>query len=440
MKSYYKFATRKYYIACTILGGALIALWVAYYSFTNNHLGAILFLLVELIINKFFVAIIANKTLLPMLCNNLDAVGFQKLINDKHLVVPLIYRTSASMAIGDYQTAINIATKQLSNKTTKQQKKHIKLKYYYLGVLARACFELRAFDDLKVVYAKYEEYKTLYSSKSFFSVSNSVWSYYQYFLDNDYESCMVVCKERDLDINSKKQDAKIRKLMNDFLYAVACYEKEEKEMALIAFSNIINYAPNMHLANVSKKYLEAIKANSQLEIFEKIAPQEEYQVFDNNQLKKARRNRIITSTLFMVLAVFMVITFHMDTKNKEYEKDLNNALSQHYDQAEFVKYFNVKTNGQYIDALCVVDTKNGWDLVSIITYDEGKTSDIIILLENINTHQSYCIKSAVSEYYIGFQIYTSKPKDTHLYYIVDFTYNDKNYWLAIDYIGDTPTN
>ena len=136
----------------------------------------------------------------------------------------------------------------------------------------------------------------------------------------------------------------------------------------------------------------------------------------------------------------MVIVFYMDAKNKEYEKDLNNALSQHYDQSEFIKYFNVKADGQYIDALCVVDTKNGWDLASIITYDEGETSDIIILLEDININQSYCIKSAVSEYYIRFQIHTSEPKDTSLYDIVDFTYTDKNYWFAIDYIGDAPAN
>ena len=435
MKSYYKLAMRKYYIACTVLGGALIALWIAYYFFTDDHLGAILFLFLELIINKFFVAIIANKTLLPILCNNLDAVEFQKLINDKHLVAPLIYRISAALAIGDYQTTINIATKQLSNK-----KNNIKLKCYYLGILARAYFELRDFDNLKIVCDEYEEYKAQYPSKSFFANSNSVWSYYQYFLDNDYESCMNVCKERDLNINSKKQDAKIKKLVNGFLYAVACYENGEKEIALTTFSNIIDYAPNMYLANASKKYLEAIKANSQLETFEKIAPQEEYQLFDNNQLKKVRRNRIIISALFIVLSVFAVIAFNMDTKNKEYEKDLNNALSQHYDQAEFIKYFDVKADGQYIDALCVVDSKNGWDLASIVTYDEGETSDIIIILENININQSYCIKSAVSEYYIGFQIHTSKPKDNSLYYIVDFTYNSEDYWFAIDYIGGTPVN
>lgn len=425
---------RKYYIACTVLGGALIALWIAYYFFTDNRLGAILFLFLELIINKFFVAIIANKTLLPILCNNLDAVEFQKLINDKHLVAPLVYRISATLATGDYQTTVNVATKQLSNK------KNIKLKCYYLGVLARAYFELRDFDNLKIVYAKYQEYKALYPSKSFFLNSNSVWSYYQYFLDNDYGNCMIVCKERDLNINFKKQDAKIKKLMNDFLYAVACYENGEKEIALITFSNIINNAPNMYLANVSKKYLEAIKTNSKPETFEKIVSQEEYRVFDNNHLKKVRRNRIITSALLIVLSVFMVIAFHMDTKNKEYEKDLNNALSQHYDQAEFIKYFNVKADGQNIDALCVIDTKNGWDLASIVTYDEGETSDIIIILENININQSYCIKSAVSEYYIGFQIHTSKPKDNSLYYIVDFTYNSEDYWFAIDYIGGTPVN
>ena len=76
----------------------------------------------------------------------------------------------------------------------------------------------------------------------------------------------------------------------------------------------------------------------------------------------------------------------------------------------------------------------------IITYDEGETSDIIILLENININQEYCIKSAVSEYYIGFQIHTSNTKDNRLYHIVDFTYNNKNYWFAIDYIGVPPAN
>lgn len=434
MKPYYKQAIKKYFISCIVFGCPLILLWLIF-CFWIDNLIAFFLLIVVLIINKISVTVIAGKTLLPILYRNLNAIEFQKIVSDRHLVAPLSYRISASLATGDYQTTINIAIKQLNNK-----KNNVKLKCYYLGILARTYFELRDFDNLKIVYAKYAEYKALYPSKSFFSISNSVWSYYQYFLDNDYESCIIVCKERDLNINSKKQDAKIKKLMNDFLYAVACYENGEKEIAQITFSNIINYAPNMHLANVSKKYLEAINANSQLETFEKIAPQEEYQIFDNNQLKKVRRNRIIISALFIILSVFMVITFHMDTKNKEYEKDLNNALSQHYDQAEFVKYFNVKTNGQYIDALCVVDTKNGWDLVSIITYDEGETSDIIIILENININQSYCIKSAVSEYYIGFQIHTSKPKDNSLYYIVDFTYNNEDYWFAIDYIGGAPVN
>ena len=61
-----------------------------------------------------------------------------------------------------------------------------------------------------------------------------------------------------------------------------------------------------------------------------------------------------------------------------------------------------------MDALCIVDTTNGLDLVSIVTYDEGETSDIIVLVENIDTESYYCIKSAVSDFYIGFQINTTK--------------------------------
>lgn len=416
-------------MSCIILGGMLIALWIAFCVSTTGWLGAIVFLFAELIISRYSVIIIAKKTLLPVLHKELDAVEFQKIVKDKYLVSPLIYRTMAALASGDYQTVINIATKQLYNK-----KNHIKLKCYYLSVLARAYFELRAFNDLKVVCAKYEEYKALFASKSFFEASDSLWSYYQYFLNNDYESCIVLCKEKNSNINPKKHDAKIKKLTNDFLYAVACYEKGEKEAATNTFSNIVDYAPKMHVANVSKKYLEAIKTNSQLEIFEKVIPQENYQIFDSNKLKKVHRNRIIISILFSFFAVLMIVSYHMDAKTKEYEKDLNNALQQHYDQAEFIKYFDIKANDEYIDALCVVNTKNGWDLASIVTYDEGETSDIIILIKNIDINQSYCIKSAVSEYYIGFQIHSSEPKDTNLYYIVDFTYNNKNYWFVIDYM------
>jgi hypothetical protein len=136
----------------------------------------------------------------------------------------------------------------------------------------------------------------------------------------------------------------------------------------------------------------------------------------------------------------MIVIYRMDAKNKEYEKDLNNAIQQHYEQAEFIKYFDIKANGQYIDALCVINTNNGWDLASIVTYDKGETSDIIILIKNISLDQSYCIKSAVSENYIGFQVCTAKPQATNLLYLVDFKYNNTDFWIVIDYIGDAKIN
>ena len=101
--------------------------------------------------------------------------------------------------------------------------------------------------------------------------------------------------------------------------------------------------------------------------------------------------------------------------------------------------FYANDNEPYIASLCIVNTSEGLDLVSVFTYEnDEETIDISILVSNMKIDEYYCTQSDVSKYYIGFQIYSSKPKDNDYYNIVDFTYNNTDYWFIIDYIEETP--
>ena len=124
MKSLHERAIQKYFKWCVVFGCLFVLLWIR-----------------------------------SVLVDEMDAIEFQKVVNDNRFVSPVLYRISSAISAGDYQTVVNIANKQLSNK-----KAHIKVKYYYLSVLARAYFELRDFVKLNILLKKYKEYNTMHPS------------------------------------------------------------------------------------------------------------------------------------------------------------------------------------------------------------------------------------------------------------------------------------
>lgn len=281
MNSSYKQAIKRYYTYCTILGIILVSLWILYSLCIGNSVGMLLFLIIYVIIIRISVIIIANKTLFPILYNALNATEFQKIADDKHFLPPISFRISAAFFTGNYQTVVNIATYQLRKK-----KCSTNAKLYYLSLLARTYFELRDFDKLNLLLKKYDEIRELYPSKKLVNTANSIWSYYRYFLDGNFEACKTICREKHLELNSKARDAKIRKLNNDFAYAVACYENGDTGEATEYFEKIISYAPDMNSSELSVRYIEAIKANSEMSLLSEIAPETDFQLYDNRTAKK----------------------------------------------------------------------------------------------------------------------------------------------------------
>lgn len=444
MNSSYKQAIKRYYTYCTILGIILVSLWILYSLCIGNSVGMLLFLIIYVIIIRISVIIIANKTLFPILYNALNATEFQKIVDDKHFLPPISYRISAAFFTGNYQTVVNIATYQLRKK-----KCSTNAKLYYLSLLARVYFELRDFDKLNLLLKKHDEIRELYPSKKLVNTANSIWSYYRYFLDGNFEACKTICREKHLELNSKAWDAKIRKLNNDFAYAVACYENGDTNDAIEYFESIISYAQNMHSSELSARYVEAIKTNSKMTLLSEIVPEKDFQPYDDRTTKKIQRHRIVTTVLLTLVCVCIiaseVIGFVINEKQNQYdsennsaivefEKDLSNAIAINYDDANFITYFNVTDGTQHIDSFCLVEHGDGLDLASIVTYDGGESLELIILIENVQIPNSYSVKSAVSNNQIEFYISNGQlpaSKDNEL---IEFSFNKKDYWIEIQSI------
>jgi len=394
---------------------------------------------------KIFIRISANKTIASVLFNDLNAQQFHQIItNNKHFLPPLSYRINAAFFTGDYQTVVNIVSCQIRKKRCS-----IKEKLFYLSLLARVYFELRDFDKLNLLLKKHDEIRELYPSKKLVNTANSIWSYYRYFLDGNFEACKTICREKHLELNSKAWDAKIRKLNNDFAYAVACYENGDTNDAIECFEKIISYAQYMHSSELSVRYVEAIKTNSEMTLLSEVTPENDFQLYDDRTAKKIQRHRIVTTVLLTLVCACIiaseVIGFVINEKQNQYdsennsaivefEKNLSNAIAINYDDANFITYFNVTDGAQHIGSFCLVEHDDGLDLTSIVTYNGGKSLDLIILIENIQIPNDYSVRSAVSnnqiEFYISDeQLPTSMDKE-----LIEFSFNKKDYWIEIQSI------
>lgn len=447
MQSESEKALRKYAAWRTALGIGILSPWIllGICPFTKAIHLVILFPIL-LLIATIALRWISKKTLRSVLLDQLDSIEFQKIANKGLFSANLSFRAGAAIAAGDYQTVVDIANTMLANK-----KCCGKARYYYLSMLARTYFELRDFEKLELLLKKHNDI----SAKKLPTKQNLVWDYYHHFLNGDYNACLEMCKRKSGSLKSQFSATKYHVCISTFYYAVACYSASNLTEAKSIFEKIVSSAPKLHLSVISQKYIDAIDNNAKISTIEYILPTENYQPYNEKTVKKLKRHRvilIISVILLCISVVLLAVVEYMKYKEEmqrqeeynaavmEYENKLNNAIQQHYEQAEFIKYFDIKANGQYIDALCVINTNNGWDLASIVTYDKGETSDIIILIKNISLDQSYCIKSAVSENYIGFQVCTAKPQATNLLYLVDFKYNNTDFWIVIDYIGDAKIN
>ena len=429
---------RRYYFRGLLVSLLYLAIAVPLLIIYHNIWAFILCFLLYFIMVIPLVRIISKKIIGSVLFNELDAQTFQEIMNDKHLLPHLGYRIGGALSIGDYQTVVNNVEFKMRNKRCS-----LRQQLSYLSLLSRVYFELRDFEKLKDLYGKYNTLKDLHSEEAVFQSQNPVWTYYESFLKREYETCKALCK---VPLNMKAWGSKYVKLEIDFYYAVACYENGEMEEAKKAFENIIAFAPKMYLANVSQKYIEGIELSSPPVLSEtKILPAKDSEILDSDTSAKLRRHRIVNIVVLIISAVVLLLLCFYNAQlgdNSDistYETRLNNAISRAYKDAEAVTSFTLKTDANaYIDDICLINSGGTLDLVSVVTGYGGNQLSLEKLVTNIALDVPYCAYSPITNYYIGFQIYTDKSWDTDCYNVVEFEYNGQTCWLCVDYIGAAP--
>ncbi len=397
---------RRYYISCSIVLICYLAVLIPCILLYNNIwsiiFGAVLYLPVKLLVR-----IIANKTIVYVLVKQFDAIEFQKIIQQKPFFPSLDYRINAAMFTGDYQTVVNIANLQLTKKLS------LRARYIYLCILAQVYFELRDFEKLQKILTEYDNYRSKHSSKSFLRQSYSVWSYYRYFLEHNYQACKVLCKERNLGITANSLNSEFLKLRNDFFYAIACYENQEFEEAEKIFKSIISRAPKMYVSNISEKYVVAIECNSDCPFAtSNIIPDSNFQIYDSKTASRIKRNRMIIIIGLIIVAITTIVSSAFGAYDKKgikaidaYETKLNVALQAQYDEYNLVDYFNLLHNNDVTDVFCIVeDEKDQCDIGFIVTYDDGNTFDFICAVNDIKQGGRYVVKSPTGMHSVAIDI------------------------------------
>lgn len=437
MKSLHERAIQKYFKWCAVFGCLFVLLWIISCIWIRG-LAAVVLLFIVLIANKVIVTGVAKKTLLSVLFDEMDAIEFQKVVNDNRFVSPVLYRISSAISAGDYQAVVNIANKQLSNK-----KAHIKVKYYYLSVLARAYFELRDFEKLNILLKKYKEYNTLHPSSKTSTVYDSAWMFYQHFLEKNYEECKKNALERKQKADTNKRNNKLINLQNDFLYAVSCYENKEFEEAERIFKSVVSYAPKMHLSVVAEKYLAAIAQNSQCPfVAAQVVPDPNFQIHNSKAINKIKRNRLII-IITSIIVVFLVIVgsvfdFFGEKENKEleaYETQLCAALLEQYQKYNLIDYFNFYYNNEITDVFAIVEDENGrYDIGFVVTSDAGETFDFEIAVDDIEYGKSYVMDSATGTHSVIIDVGVKSEKKYDE--IIKLKLEDLETAIGFEYLGN----
>lgn len=431
---------RKYYLICFLILLLYVAIITPIIWFYNSFWSILCCALLYLPV-KALVRITANETIASVLFKDLDAFAFKKIINDKRFIPPLVYRINAAITTGDYEAVINIATKQLQKKKCSVMTKHV-----CLSLLARSYFELRDYEKLKTLVIKHEELKKQYPKKSIFRTPNTMWSYYRYFLDKNFEACKTVCNERNLQLKPKAWDTKIRALQNDFYYAVACYENEDTDLAKESFIVISSAAPKMYLSSLANLYLEAVEHCKQPCVRDaEVLPDVSFQTYNTNALKRKQRHKVFMEIAICIAVVLFaartVLDYIYQKEYKEvllYESKLNDALIEKYDKATWISHLGLTKDDRYVDSLCLANDNNSLVLVNVTTSDGEETFEVLEIAKNIVLDSYYCVKSLASNYYIGFEVSSSEPPTDSLYYSFEFEHKNNTYWFYIDYVETTP--
>ncbi len=428
MKNNAKTIVRKYCFKCLLVLFCAISLFVLSNIFVPFPFPLLIHVPIAasaaLLLRKIF-----SQDILSVLYKELNPEKFDAILLESRKFAPKAqYQVDSALCRGDYQTVTNICVAKL--KEIRAKRKSI----YYLVALARVYFETGNLDKLKVICGKYDENLKNSRRGNKQQQYDVIMQFYKCFLNGDYENCKIICGERNK-IEKQILGYDLERVNVSFDYAVLLYKTRDLDSATECFNQIVNNAPKMHCARIAEKYLNAIKADKNVDLYVEIISDENYIVPFSRKRKmlKIAAGILISMWCLLFLVVASNYINYRIEKHKFYS-ELNASLTRQYGEYEIVSCFNLEKDGNVIDCLCIVEKANGMIDVGYIT---NRIVDKTIRFKKlVDVRIGLHALASGSDQYIGFKFVEDKndiPK--HTYRIEEIETNGKTIYFYVDYIG-----
>jgi tetratricopeptide (TPR) repeat protein len=193
-----------------------------------------------------------EKCLESVIYEDLDPEKFNEILALGVLKKSIRHKVLYLMAVGDHDEILRLI-KESEPKTSHPVDKCNNL--YREGYVY---FERGEYDKLATIYKKYEKLKV--DNPKFITILNnfSVFEKYDAFADDDFEYVVDVCNIDLKEINPKKQNHKLTRINVSFYRAVSLYKMGKLDEAKKGFEDIIEFAPKMYKAKLSKEFIQLI--------------------------------------------------------------------------------------------------------------------------------------------------------------------------------------
>ena len=196
---------------------------------------------------------IRQKDIENVIYEELDPEKFEEILALGVLKKSNRHKMLLYMSAGKHEEILDLVEK-ISEKTH-----HPIDKCNNLYRVAYVHFERGEYEKLPDIIKKYNKLKSENPKFTYVLNNFSVFDKYDAFVDDDFEYVIDVCDIDLKELDTKKQNHKLTKINVSFYRAVSLYKLGNFDEAKASFEDIINFAPKMYKAKLSKEFIELIE-------------------------------------------------------------------------------------------------------------------------------------------------------------------------------------
>lgn len=232
----------------------------------------IIVLLYSLISSKLY-----DHDILSILADDLDAYKFSEVTSAKGLNARIGVRQNAAYLSGDFQTAINICTSIINEKTSKS------IKCMYSALLATSYLEMGDMQKAKDARDAFENYaQKLKTAKRLRKAYGFTTDFIKSFTDERFEECLAMCTEREKLHLANPSKSRLKLTSVYLCYVMTYYKLGDTERCRYYCDKLITEAPNLYRARIAEKYIKVLETQNE----ELLIPDE---IFPDGNIEKMHR-------------------------------------------------------------------------------------------------------------------------------------------------------